>query len=117
MPDRVRAACRGGVFQISRFAAALPLVGGVEGESDDAPEGQRLGVVGADLLLHAAARCGDEHSRVPSGLVKAGGEVEVPGEVDECRYPAELAARLMMPKASVAVYLRRRQGLRSTRDR
>jgi DNA-binding MarR family transcriptional regulator len=33
-------------------------------------------------------------------------EFFVLGEVDECRYPAELAARLMMPKASVTVYLR-----------
>lgn len=33
-------------------------------------------------------------------------EFFVLGEVDECRYPAELAARLMLPKASITVYLR-----------
>jgi DNA-binding MarR family transcriptional regulator len=27
-------------------------------------------------------------------------------EVDECRYPAELAAKLMLPKASITAYLR-----------
>ena len=28
------------------------------------------------------------------------------GEVEPCRYPAELALRLMLPKASVTLYLR-----------
>jgi len=33
-------------------------------------------------------------------------EFFVLGEVEPCRYPAELAVRLMLPKASVTVYLR-----------
>lgn len=33
-------------------------------------------------------------------------EFFVLGEIEPCRYPAELAKRLMLPKASVTVYLR-----------
>jgi DNA-binding MarR family transcriptional regulator len=33
-------------------------------------------------------------------------EFFVLGEVEPCRYPAELAMRLMLPKASVTLYLR-----------
>lgn len=33
-------------------------------------------------------------------------EFFVLGEIEPCRYPAELAVRLMLPKASVTVYLR-----------
>lgn len=33
-------------------------------------------------------------------------EFFVLGEIEPCRYPAELAVRLMLPKASVSVYLR-----------
>ncbi|WP_267423586.1 MULTISPECIES: MarR family winged helix-turn-helix transcriptional regulator [unclassified Curtobacterium] len=33
-------------------------------------------------------------------------EFFVLGEVDDCRYPAELAVRLVLPRASVTVYLK-----------
>jgi DNA-binding MarR family transcriptional regulator len=33
-------------------------------------------------------------------------EFFVLGEIDDCRYPAELAVRLVLPKASVTVYLK-----------
>lgn len=36
-------------------------------------------------------------------------EYFVLGEVDDCRYPAELAVRLVLPKPSVTVYLKNLQ--------
>ena len=52
--------CR--VFQTARFAFALALVGGIEGESDEPLPGQALRVQAGGLLLHAAARVTD-HAR------------------------------------------------------
>lgn len=51
-----------GVFEVAGLAAALPLVGGVEGEGDEALAGQLGGVEAGGLFLDAASGV-DGHDR------------------------------------------------------
>jgi hypothetical protein len=69
-----------GVLEVARGALALALVGGVEGEGNEALAGQTLGVKAGCLLLHAACGVTDHDRRAGSGSSVVGG-VEVSGEL------------------------------------
>jgi hypothetical protein len=71
----------GRVLQAARTAAALSLVGGVEGQGDEALLGQALGVQAGGLFLHAAAGVADDDRRARPGEAVAVG-VEVAGDLD-----------------------------------
>lgn len=67
-----------GDLEQARLAAALAVVGGVVGQSDDALLGQLLRVQAGGLLLHAAERVRRDDGGVLPGLVEAGGRKRLP---------------------------------------
>lgn len=72
----------GRVLQVARRSSAFPLVRRVKGQGDEAATGQSLGVDAADLLLHAAARRGQDQGGVASVFPEVVRQMQIPDDLD-----------------------------------